>query len=321
MANGLLSLNPSPFSNDLNSSRFSGFVMALKNSGLKYSASISFARMFLSRFTPRALASVNRIVSVLRKRLHCRGLPLILGASTDEICLAKAISILHLSAMSPAFSLNKSIVSSLSGSMPWTMSKNLLNSLLSASVDSSKRQAKYWFTSAWLSCGIVIGYCITFSRYSLPISRLFPGTSLYLLLIAYCIRRSSAPITKDIPSTKRNKRIASNTSRTVSGRHRSSSSMNTTTFSTLLFFNSTWKSLRKFLISALAFSSFFSLSSISSISLACKSLALALTEERMLLRVRSVRVPTPPVKKKSKPYFIPFPSIFLKSIFFISSLA
>ena len=137
----------------------------------------------------------------------------------------------------------------------------------------------------------------------------------------YCIRRSSAPITNDMPSTKRNNRMASKTSRTVSGRQRSSSSINTTTFSTLLLFSRSLNSFRKFLISVRVLSFFFSILRISSMSFACTSPALDLMVESKLLSDKSVNIPIPPDRNKSNPYLTPFPKILLISIFFISSFA
>ncbi len=142
-----------------------------------------------------------------------------------------------------------------------------------------------------------MGYCTTFSKYSLPMSRLLPGTSLYLLLIAYSIRRWSAPITNEVPSTKRNNRIASNISNIVSGEQRSNSSINTTRFSTLLFFNNSPNSLRKFFISVRVFSSALNFARSSSICFDSILPAESFKEFNTLLSVKSVSAPIPPVSR------------------------
>ena len=110
---------------------------------------------------------------------------------------------------------------------------------------------------------------------------------------------------KVIPGTYKNRRIASNMSKTVSGVHRSSSSMNTTRRSPLQSSKTSLKELRKFFISVRLLSSVFNASTIILISSSETSPAFCFTALIKPVSVSSVTDPNPPVSNKSRPYFTP----------------
>ena len=206
-------------------------IKSIKILGLTYwsiiifTSTCSFILIFLS------FATFFLISNSFKNRLNCLGLPFKPLFSKDDILFdklyaSKIFSLLEGSILSGnwnfvVFNLNCSIHLVLKFANDW-LSINL----------EQNNNVRYISVSDTVIVGILIGYCIIFSKYSLPIFILCSTSNIlseYFWRIAYEICLSSAPKTNATFPSNKNSLIASNISNIVSGKHLSISSIYITT--------------------------------------------------------------------------------------------